>query len=93
MAPQIFHKDVWFSGRVQGVGFRFTVLQIARGFEVTGRVRNLADGRVFLQVEGAEKEVSLFVEEISRQLASFIREVEEKAFCGASLFTNFQIAH
>ena len=44
--------QVLFSGRVQGIGFRYTVKQTALGYEVTGWVKNLADGRVELLVEG-----------------------------------------
>ena len=44
-------RHVWFSGRVQGVGFRYTCQTLARGFDVAGLVRNLADGRVELVVE------------------------------------------
>lgn len=91
MPREVFHMDVWFGGRVQGVGFRFQTLQVARGFEVTGRVRNLNDGRVFLQAEGAEREVSAFVSEVRRQLGAFIRETEEKSFSGMACFTDFQI--
>jgi acylphosphatase len=42
--------QVFYEGHVQGVGFRFTVRHIAKGFDVTGWVRNLPDGRVELQV-------------------------------------------
>ena len=42
-------KQVIYSGRVQGVGFRYAVKRIAGGYEVTGWVRNLPDGRVELQ--------------------------------------------
>ena len=45
-------RRVVFSGRVQGVGFRFTCQSLARGFDVAGYVRNLADGRVELVAEG-----------------------------------------
>ncbi|MDR2844546.1 MAG: acylphosphatase [Puniceicoccales bacterium] len=91
MPYDVFHKDVWFSGRVQGVGFRAHTLHVARGYEVTGAVKNLLDGRVFLQVEGTEKEVSLFLLELRRQLADYIREVEEHSFWGASCFNDFCI--
>ncbi|WP_222847185.1 acylphosphatase [Pontiella desulfatans] len=46
-----------FSGRVQGVGFRYTVCRAAEAFDVTGFVRNLWDGDVELVSEGAEQEL------------------------------------
>lgn len=42
-------KQVFYSGHVQGVGFRYAVKRIATGFDVTGWVSNLPDGRVELQ--------------------------------------------
>jgi acylphosphatase len=52
---------VHYSGRVQGVGFRATVVDIARDHPVTGWVKNLADGRVQLLVEGKEEDVKKFL--------------------------------
>ncbi len=52
--------QVFYSGRVQGVGFRYTVKRVTAGFEVTGTVRNLPDGRVELIAEGAEAELNEF---------------------------------
>ncbi len=52
---------VHYSGRVQGVGFRATVRQIACGFDVTGAVRTLPDGRVELIAEGAADELAAFL--------------------------------
>lgn len=51
---------ILYSGRVQGVGFRYTVKVMAAGFEVTGTVRNLPDGRVELFAEGARGELEEF---------------------------------
>lgn len=56
--------QVFYEGRVQGVGFRYTVRRAASGFEVCGWVRNLPDGRVELQVTGEKAEVAAFLEEI-----------------------------
>ncbi|MDR1497554.1 MAG: acylphosphatase [Puniceicoccales bacterium] len=92
MTSGVFHKDVWYGGRVQGVGFRAHVLRVARGYEVRGKVRNLDDGRVFLQVEGNEEEVAAFLAEIRRGLMFFIRNVESREFWGVSCFPNFTIA-
>jgi acylphosphatase len=52
--------QVLYSGRVQGVGFRYTVKSVASGFEAVGIVRNLADGRVELVVEGVRDELEAF---------------------------------
>jgi acylphosphatase len=52
--------QVLYSGRVQGVGFRYTVRTVATGYEVTGTVRNLKDGRVELTAEGAKAELEAF---------------------------------
>lgn len=60
-------KRVIFSGRVQGVGFRYTTKDLARGFEVCGWVRNLPEGTVELQVMGEEDEVEAFIKEIAEE--------------------------
>jgi len=66
---------VLYSGMVQGVGFRYTVKSVASGFEVTGTVRNLPDGRVELAVEGDRAELSAFRQAIRDEgLAHFIRD-------------------
>lgn len=53
-------QKIYYEGRVQGVGFRYTLRQIANGFDVTGTVRNLPDGRVELCVSGDAREVADF---------------------------------
>jgi acylphosphatase len=52
--------QVYYAGNVQGVGFRYSVKALASGFEVTGTVRNLADGRVELVAEGTKDELQAF---------------------------------
>ncbi len=60
-------KQVIFEGRVQGVGFRYTVKDLSRGFEVCGWVKNLTDGSVELQVMGVKEEVESFIKEIAEE--------------------------
>lgn len=57
-------KRVYYEGRVQGVGFRYTVKRIASGYDVSGEVRNLPDGRVELRAEGEPQEVDDFLQAI-----------------------------
>jgi acylphosphatase len=52
--------QILYSGRVQGVGFRYATKALAAGYEVTGVVRNLSDGRVELTVEGTRDELEAF---------------------------------
>lgn len=56
--------QIFYEGRVQGVGFRYTTRRLASGYEVCGWVRNLPDGRVELQVTGERDEVNAFLKEI-----------------------------
>jgi acylphosphatase len=59
-------KRVIYEGKVQGVGFRYATKNIARGFEVTGTVQNLADGRVQLDAMAFdEEELDAFLMEIA----------------------------
>ena len=67
--------QIFYSGNVQGVGFRYTVKTVATGFEVTGTVGNLADGRVELVAEGARDELKAFQQAIrDAGLEHFIRD-------------------
>ncbi len=68
-------RRVYFSGRVQGVGFRYTCQSLARGFEVAGHVRNLADGRVELLSEGETRELSAFLQAIELEMHSYINNI------------------
>ena len=69
-------RQIFYEGRVQGVGFRYTCKQVARGFEIVGWVRNLPDGRVELQCSGEKNEVEDFLEAIAEsELKSHIKGV------------------
>lgn len=72
----VHFQTVWFSGRVQGVGFRYATLQVAKEFDVCGLVRNLADGRVELAIEGSSAEVRAMVAAVEERMHGYIRKVE-----------------
>jgi acylphosphatase len=67
-------RRVYFSGRVQGVGFRFACRALARDFRVAGFVRNLPDGRVELLAEGEPGEVTRFVSAIQDEMRGYIED-------------------
>jgi acylphosphatase len=84
--------QVYYEGHVQGVGFRYTVRQIAKGFDLTGFVRNLADGRVELQAAGNEEEVNAFLEAIDQsELRSHIKKHVRTTLNDPPVFHGFEI--
>ena len=78
--PGMISLQVFYEGNVQGVGFRWSVRHIAKGFDVIGWVRNLADGRVELQINGEEAELREFLGAIAQsELHALIRkQIENK---------------
>jgi acylphosphatase len=84
--------QVFYSGNVQGVGFRYTVKSLASGFEITGVVRNLADGRVELIMEGAKDELKAFQQAIREsELGHFIRKEDVQWAEAQDSFRGFEI--
>ncbi len=64
----------FFSGHVQGVGFRYTVSNLAPEFKATGWVRNLPDGRVEMVAEGERNNIQGLIQKIEAVMGSFVRE-------------------
>lgn len=65
------------SGRVQGVGFRFTTLRLAQEMrDIYGHVENLDDGRVYIEVMGEERRVEYFIENLNNY-ASFMARIDQ----------------
>ncbi|QQE13819.1 acylphosphatase [Planctomycetota bacterium] len=58
-----------YSGRVQGVGFRYTCVEISRRFSVAGYVQNLPNGSVKLVAEGEKSELLTFIETITERMS------------------------
>jgi acylphosphatase len=68
-------RRVHFSGRVQGVGFRYATQSLARAYQVAGYVRNLPDGRVELLAEGYTDELDAFLASIRAEMDAYITNV------------------
>jgi len=83
---------IFYSGRVQGVGFRYTTKTVATGFEINGTVKNLPDGRVELVAEGSRPELEAFrVALFDAGLAGFIRNEEVMWADAKNEFRGFEI--
>jgi acylphosphatase len=89
----IERRQAFYSGHVQGVGFRETTRRLAERFEVTGFVRNLADGRVELVAEGSPAELNKLMTAIAERLEGHIRQVAVDARPGLGEFDGFHIRH
>ena len=90
-SENIFNLSARFSGHVQGVGFRYATKQLAKGFDVTSYVCNLADGRVELEAEGTEGECQRFLGEIVSELDSYIQRTECRTEKRVRLYKEFSI--
>jgi acylphosphatase len=55
------HRNILISGTVQGVGFRFHAVTTARSLGVKGFVKNLSDGKVYIEVEGTPEQIDNFI--------------------------------
>ena len=86
-------REVWYEGRVQGVGFRYTVARIARQFDVSGFVQNLPDGRVHLICEGRRAEVNEFLSEVSDRMEAYVRDIRQDTRPDTGEFTSFDIRY
>jgi acylphosphatase len=82
---------VHFAGRVQGVGFRYTVEQIAGQFPVTGYVQNLPDGRVLLVMEGAKSDLDALIDRVGVVMQTNIDSLNSAEGEVTGEFADFQI--
>ena len=82
---------IFYSGTVQGIGFRYTVERFASELKLTGWVRNLSDGRVEILTEGRKDDIEKFYQQIDTRFEGYIKE--KKIFFAPSerKFKDFRI--
>jgi acylphosphatase len=85
-------RKVLYSGRVQGVGFRYTARRIAQGLAVGGYVKNLPSGSVELLAEGEPEAVEALLQQIAEAMAGYIHETKFSPEAPQG-FREFQIRH
>ena len=84
-------KHIIFRGRVQGVGFRYTVRSIGARFAVTGFVKNLPDGRVQLVAEGTAAELGAFVAAVDAEMGYYIQDTQRRTAPATGRFAGFDV--
>lgn len=85
-------REIIYHGRVQGVGFRYSVKQLAAGYDVSGAVENLPDGTVRLLLQGEESEINEMQRAIQEShLNGFIRKTETFEIAINPLLRGFEI--
>jgi acylphosphatase len=86
-------QTCYFSGRVQGVGFRYTVQNLALQYDVRGYVKNMPDGRVELVMEGPEGEMASLVKDVSAKMNGYIKNVRTDTSPATGEFRQFSVKH
>jgi len=89
----VIRRTLIYRGTVQGVGFRWTAVRAAGGFDVTGYVRNLADGQVELVAEGEAGEISAFCAALEEHMAGYIIGAEARDSAATGEFRSFGVAY
>jgi acylphosphatase len=86
-------RSVFYTGRVQGVGFRAATVSISRSYRVAGWVKNLPDGRVELVVEGKAEVVEAFLAEVRRTFARNIDKEEARPTAPTGKYKMFTVEY
>jgi acylphosphatase len=90
-SPPKQRREVFYSGNVQGVGFRYTTQRLAARHDVSGYVRNLPDRRVQVVVEGSNSEVRAFLEDVARAMEAYIRASDVRELDATGEFDGFDV--
>lgn len=89
MAKKRVH--IFYSGRVQGIGFRFTTESFALDLGIVGWVKNLSDGRVELEAEGEVEKLKKFLEKVKDYFNHYIKNIEIEWLEPTGEYKDFEI--
>lgn len=93
-SPMKQRITVRYEGRVQGVGFRFTVVNLAQDLDVTGWVKNEYDGSVSMVAEGEEDQLSELLQAVKNsQLDRYITRERVRRSAATSEFARFGVTY
>jgi acylphosphatase len=84
-------RHIVFSGRVQGVGFRFTALNVANRYELKGYVRNLPDGDVEMIAHGSAEMIDACIRDLQDSFVGTISHVDIEEATPDPKLTDFKI--
>ena len=88
----LVRATVEFRGTVQGVGFRYTIVQAASGFAVTGWVRNESDGSVTMVAEGERAEIEGLIASVQDRMRGYVRNTRVAWGAATGEFDDFGVA-
>jgi len=84
-------KHIIFTGRVQGVGFRFTAFRIANRYKLTGFVRNCPGGTVEMLAQGSSDDIAHCIRDIEESFTGYVRETKIEQVPPDPQYTDFKI--
>ena len=87
----MIQTHVFYSGTVQGVGFRYTILRVAEDLNLCGWVRNLKDGRVEIKVEGPKEDIEKLIKNIEQHFNGYIKDKVLNSSPSQGEFSDFRI--
>jgi acylphosphatase len=82
---------IFYSGKVQGVGFRFTAREVAHELSVLGWVKNIKDGRVEILAEAEEDVLKEFLTKINQCFSGYLQDTRVQWLAATGEFTDFAI--
>jgi acylphosphatase len=82
---------IFFSGTVQGVGFRYTARALASRYSLNGWAKNLSDGRVELEIEGPENDLGSFLQDLKEEFKEYLKDTQLQELPASGAYDDFRI--